>query len=112
MRSAAASGLVPGERGEGLIMALTVRENIVLPHLHRLSNVWRLDRPPSTGWSTDLMEAVDIRPRDPNRPVRELSGGNQQKVIFARWLAGMPMSCCWTSRPTESTSAPRPRSIA
>jgi ABC-type sugar transport system ATPase subunit len=34
------------------------------------------------------MEVVDIRPRDPGRPVRELSGGNQQKVIFARWLAG------------------------
>ena len=36
----------------------------------------------------DLMERVDIRPRDPGRPVRELSGGNQQKTIFARWLAG------------------------
>ena len=35
-----------------------------------------------------LIEALDIRPREPDKPVRELSGGNQQKVIFARWLAG------------------------
>ena len=69
-------------------MALTVRENIVLPHLNRLSKVWRLDRAAVDRLVTELMDAVDIRPRDPNRPVRELSGGNQQKVIFARWLAG------------------------
>ncbi len=81
-------GLVPGERGDGLIMALTVRENIVLPHLNRLGNVWRLDKATVDNLVTELMEAVDIRPRDPDRPVRELSGGNQQKVIFARWLAG------------------------
>ncbi len=81
-------GLVPGERGDGLIMALTVRENIVLPNLHRLSKVWRLDRPKVDRLVAELIEAVDIRPRDPGRKVRELSGGNQQKVIFARWLAG------------------------
>ena len=81
-------GLVPGERGQGLIMALTVRENIVLPNLHRLSSVWRLDRTAVDRLVAELIDAVDIRPREPERPVRELSGGNQQKVIFARWLAG------------------------
>jgi ABC-type sugar transport system ATPase subunit len=81
-------GLVPAERGEGLVMALTVRENIVLPNLNRLSRVWRLDRAAVDRLVAELMESVDIRPRDPDRPVRELSGGNQQKVIFARWLAG------------------------
>jgi ABC-type sugar transport system ATPase subunit len=34
-----------------------------------------------------LVDALDIRPRDPSRPVRTLSGGNQQKVILAKWLA-------------------------
>ena len=81
-------GLVPGDRGHGLIMALTVRENIVLPNLRRLSGVWRLDRAAVERVVAELIDAVDIRPRDPDRPVRELSGGNQQKVIFARWLAG------------------------
>ena len=81
-------GLVPGERAEGLIFAMTVRENIVLPNLHRLSRVWRLDRAAVDRLVAELIDMVDIRPRDPDRPVRELSGGNQQKVIFARWLAG------------------------
>ena len=81
-------GMVPGERALGLIMALTVRENIVLPNLDRLKTSVGLDRKAIDRLVDELMEVVDIRPRDPNRPVRELSGGNQQKVIFARWLAG------------------------
>ena len=81
-------GLVPGERGLGLIMAMTVRENIILPNLDRLKTSVGLDRKAIDKLVTDLMESVDIRPRDPDKTVRELSGGNQQKVIFARWLAG------------------------
>jgi ABC-type sugar transport system ATPase subunit len=81
-------GMVPGERALGLIMALTVRENIVLPNLDRLKTSVGLDRKAIDSLVDELMEVVDIRPRDPGRPVRELSGGNQQKVIFARWLAG------------------------
>ncbi|MEE2970724.1 MAG: sugar ABC transporter ATP-binding protein [Pseudomonadota bacterium] len=81
-------GLVPGERSHGLIMELSVRENMILPNLSRFSRAWRLDTKAIDRLVDDLMETVDIRPRDPDRPVRELSGGNQQKVIFARWLAG------------------------
>ncbi len=81
-------GFVPAERQQGLIMGMTVRENIVLPNIARLSKAWRLDKPAIDRLVEDLMESVDIRPREPGKPVRELSGGNQQKVIFARWLAG------------------------
>ena len=81
-------GLVPNERNHGLVFGLTVRENIVLPNLSRLSSFWRLDADRIDTLVRELVETVDIRPRDPNKPVRELSGGNQQKVIFARWLAG------------------------
>ena len=81
-------GLVPGERGLGLVMAMSVRENIILPNLDRLKTSVGLDRRRIDALVDDLMETVDIRPRDPNKTVRELSGGNQQKVIFARWLAG------------------------
>jgi ABC-type sugar transport system ATPase subunit len=81
-------GFVPAERGQGLVMGLTVRENILLPNIDRLKKLGRLDRVAIDRLVQELMETVDIRPRDPDRPVRELSGGNQQKVIFARWLAG------------------------
>jgi ABC-type sugar transport system ATPase subunit len=81
-------GLVPSERNQGLVMGLTVRENIVLPNIDRLKKLGCLDRSAIDRLVGELMESVDIRPRDPDKLVRELSGGNQQKVIFARWLAG------------------------
>ena len=81
-------GLVPGERALGLAMALTVRENIVLPNLPWLARGLRLNRKEIDRLVARLIESVDIRPPDPDRTVRQLSGGNQQKVIFARWLAG------------------------
>jgi ABC-type sugar transport system ATPase subunit len=81
-------GLVPADRAHGLVLGLSVRENIVLPNLAKLSNTWRLDRAAIDKLVADLMDSVDIRPRDPAKLARELSGGNQQKVIFARWLAG------------------------
>ncbi len=81
-------GFVPGDRAEALVPALTVRENIVLPNLDHLAGRWRLDAAAVDRLVRRLMEELDIRPRDPKRPLRELSGGNQQKVVFARWLAG------------------------
>src|SRR5690606_15967573 len=81
-------GLVPGERAQGLVMSLSIRDNIALPNLAKLSRVWRLDERAIDRLVAELMEIVDIRPRDPSKIVRYLSGGNQQKVLFARWLAG------------------------
>jgi len=75
---AAGIGMVPGERSGGLVMDLSIRDNIALPSLER-----RL----SDDLVRQLMEQLDIRPRDPDQKIRELSGGNQQKVIFAKWLA-------------------------
>ncbi len=81
-------GMVPGERRHALIYDLSVRDNIVLPHLSEISNGWRLDLKRIDKLVTNLIEALDIRPRDPKKLVRLLSGGNQQKVVFARWLIG------------------------
>lgn len=81
-------GLVPGERGLGLVMGLSVRENIILPNLDRLKTSVGLNKKAIDALVTELIDTVDIRPKDPDKLVRDLSGGNQQKVIFARWLAG------------------------
>ena len=81
-------GLVAGDRtAESLAMALSVRENLFLnPAANgRRALDWR--RP-----SVELRHArvlcgqFGVRPSDPTRPAETLSGGNQQKVVIARWL--------------------------
>jgi ribose transport system ATP-binding protein len=81
-------GFVPGERTLSLIMALSIRDNIVLPHISRFSTAFGRDEPGITSAVSRLIALLDIRPADPYMLVRNLSGGNQQKVVFAKWLAG------------------------
>jgi len=84
---AAGIGLVPGERRLGLVMNQSVRDNILLPNLERLRRGGRIDVEAGDRLVAELMELVDIRPRRPELKAAELSGGNQQKVIVAKWLA-------------------------
>lgn len=80
-------GMVPGERRLGLIMNISVRDNIVLPSLDRLASGGVLNRGSGDRLAAQLMEMLDIRPRRPELLASALSGGNQQKVILAKWLA-------------------------
>jgi len=84
---AAGIGMVPGERTLGLVMNQSVRDNILLPNLDRLSRRGWLDRAAGDRLVAELIELVDIRPRRPQLKASALSGGNQQKVILAKWLA-------------------------
>jgi ABC-type sugar transport system ATPase subunit len=80
-------GMVSGERRLGLVMNLSVRENILLPSLDRLTRAGSLNRAAGDHVVSRLIELLDIRPRDASLPAAALSGGNQQKVILAKWLA-------------------------
>jgi ABC-type sugar transport system ATPase subunit len=84
---AAGIGMVPGERRLGLIMNQSVRDNILLPSLDRLQRAGLIDRVAGDRLVAELIELLDIRPRRPLLRVSALSGGNQQKVILAKWLA-------------------------
>jgi ABC-type sugar transport system ATPase subunit len=84
---AAGIGMVPGERTLGLVMNQSVRDNILLPNLDVLARIGWLDRNAADRMVADIMEVIDIRPRRPKLRVSALSGGNQQKVILAKWLA-------------------------
>jgi ABC-type sugar transport system ATPase subunit len=68
-------------------MNLSVRDNILLPSLGRLARGGHLDRAKGDRMVRQLMELLDIRPRQAYVPASTLSGGNQQKVIVAKWLA-------------------------
>jgi ribose transport system ATP-binding protein len=74
-------GFVPDERRLGLIMNQSMRDNILLPSLGRF------DRSEGNRCVEQMMKLLDIRPRRPELPVSALSGGNQQKVIVAKWFA-------------------------
>ncbi len=80
-------GFVPGERALGLVMNLSVRDNILLPSLNRDNHPLWINRRTANAVVRELMELLDIRPRRPDLRVGSLSGGNQQKVIIAKWLA-------------------------
>jgi ABC-type sugar transport system ATPase subunit len=84
---AAGVGMVPPERTLGLIMSQSVRDNILLPNLDAFSRNGVVDRAAGDRIVDELMALLDIRPRRPQLKAAALSGGNQQKVILAKWLA-------------------------
>jgi ABC-type sugar transport system ATPase subunit len=86
---AAGIGYVPSERARALVPALSVRDNIILPHLKKLTGRFGgFDGRAADRAVDELIRRLDVRPADPSLPARALSGGNQQKIIFARWLMG------------------------
>ena len=83
---------VPRERrAEGLIMGRSIAENVTLPYLRRFARAAVfLNAPRERKVARDLGERVRLKATTINQVCAELSGGNQQKVLFARALAGRP----------------------
>ncbi len=81
---------VPEDRKtEGLIVQLSVGENLALPSLPRLSHQGVLAGG-EQGLVSDLVRRMDVRLRSPRQTLARLSGGNQQKVAIAKWLPLTP----------------------
>lgn len=75
---------------EGIIADLTVRENIALA-IQANRGIWRRIPAKELDEVVDhYMTALNIQPPNPNMLIRNLSGGNQQKALLARWLATSP----------------------
>jgi galactofuranose transport system ATP-binding protein len=77
-------------KAEGIIDDLTVRENIVLAIQSEQGWVRRLSRQQQYELADKYIEMLNISTPSPDQAVKNLSGGNQQKVILARWLATNP----------------------
>jgi len=75
---------------EGIIEDLTVRENIILALQAHRGWFRTLSRRRQEEIAGEYIRALGIRPADPEQLIRNLSGGNQQKVILARWLLMNP----------------------
>jgi ribose transport system ATP-binding protein len=84
-------GLVPEDRKqEALLLDLTVRENVTLAGLARLSRLGFVSRSRERAEVQRFIQALHIRTPGAEQTVVNLSGGNQQKVILARWLSLSP----------------------
>ncbi|WP_075215448.1 galactofuranose ABC transporter, ATP-binding protein YtfR [Mongoliimonas terrestris] len=92
-RTAAALGFgfCPEDRKtEGIVGDLSVRENIILALQARRGWLKPLSGPETRAIADKFVKLLDIRTTDAEKPIRLLSGGNQQKALLARWLATEP----------------------
>jgi ribose transport system ATP-binding protein len=79
--------IVPRERrNEGLVLPMTVKENISLAALKKWSSRGLINFAQESRAAAEQVEALSIHTPSLNQKVRNLSGGNQQKVVIARWL--------------------------
>ncbi|WP_410660374.1 sugar ABC transporter ATP-binding protein [Amycolatopsis sp. lyj-112] len=87
---AGVSMLAEDRKTEGIIPHLSVRENIVLAALPRLSRFGLVSRSRQDRIVDTFVKRLRIKVSSPDQKVAELSGGNQQKVLLARWLCTEP----------------------
>lgn len=83
--------LMPEDRRlQGLVLDHSVRENLTLPVLDRLLHRGMVAAGKVRQFSDELIEQFGIKVARPDRPARLLSGGNQQKIVIAKWLGTDP----------------------
>lgn len=80
-------GYVAAGRHEGIIPTMSAVHNVTLGSLDRISRGPLLDHRAEAGVGRHYIDELDIRLRTPDQPGGTLSGGNQQKIVLARWLA-------------------------
>nr|BFD81354.1 sugar ABC transporter ATP-binding protein [Streptomyces sp. Xyl84] len=84
-------GCVPRDRHEqGLVAGMTVGDNVTLSVLDRLGRHGFVGTGARRGFARELIDRLGIHTEGPEQPVSDLSGGNAQKVVMARALAGDP----------------------
>jgi ribose transport system ATP-binding protein len=95
MRRAVRKGLayIPSERKvEGMVGGLSAGENLTLVHPGEAAKGPFLRRKARIKAAEEWFERLDVRPRDPRLPLGRFSGGNQQKVVMAKWLRAEDLS--------------------
>lgn len=88
---AAGLALVPGNRlRDGIWIAGTAEENLTLPVIGAFSRLFSIRGSMVRRRAGELMQKVDVQPPRPDYVMASFSGGNQQKIVFAKWLQLKP----------------------
>jgi len=83
--------LVPEDRkGLGLFLGLSNQDNVTLPHLSQVCSAGLLSRRKQRAAAADMLKRLRVTPPNTRTRTGALSGGNQQKVMFAKWLWQRP----------------------
>ncbi|MCA0434608.1 MAG: sugar ABC transporter ATP-binding protein [Proteobacteria bacterium] len=83
--------LIPEDRKtEGLMLPMSIAENLCFSSLGRISSMGIIDKAESEAKIAEMIELLSIKAENPALPVSSLSGGNQQKVVIAKWLMNEP----------------------
>jgi ribose transport system ATP-binding protein len=84
--------LIPGDRANAAaIGALSITDNVTMPVLTSAFSRWQLARRRMTALAEDLGRRFEVLPNRPDLPISALSGGNQQKVMLAKWMQQSPV---------------------
>ena len=87
----AGMGLVPEDRKEqGLILKQTIRANASLAALDSVANGWFIDKKKEKNLSDEYVSKLKVKTPSIEQLIMNLSGGNQQKVVIAKWMATHP----------------------
>jgi ribose transport system ATP-binding protein len=110
-RLARGAVLIPGNRQrDGLWMSARAWENITLSHLPSYRRAWGLQLGKERQSSRTLMERLGVRPPAPEQLANQFSGGNQQKIVLAKWLYKRP-ELLLLDEPTQGIDAGAKREI-
>ena len=83
--------LIPADRANaGVIGPLSVSDNVTMPTLGTRFARWLLNRGAMVTHANEMGRRFEVRPADATLPIASLSGGNQQKVVLAKWFQMSP----------------------
>lgn len=92
--------VLPNRHPEAAIPAFTIAENMTLGRVPEFASLGRIKHAQERATVREWIERLDIRPPEPDRQYALLSGGNQQKVLLAKWL-GMGPTVVFMEDPTS-----------
>lgn len=77
-------------KSEGLVLDFSIRENLALPNLESLSKGSVVNKGLERQFTEDMMKLLNVKAANGEQAVKSLSGGNQQKIVIAKWLGIHP----------------------